>query len=899
MTLDTLWLLVASLLVLSMQAGFLLLETGRVRAKNSVSVAQKNVSDLVVAWTSFFLIGYWLMFAEAGPVSGTGGAGSLHFLYQLGFCAAAASIVSGAVAERMRFNAYLALAALVSALIYPLVGRSVWGDPGAGPGSGWLGAIGFVDFAGATVVHCTGAAVALAAVHAVGPRFGRFGADGRALPIPGHNAVLSLLGLLILLLGWFGFNAGALAPSDPRFVPTVIGTAAAAAFGALAGMVLGAVRDRGTFNPARVATGLLGGLVAITACADAASAREAALVGLAGGLVATLGADWLLHRCRLDDPLDVVATHGMAGALGAVVVAFVGDASALPAGSRAAQALVQLGGAVTVSAFAYGAARLGLAAIARVTGLRVTPMQERLGLNQTEHGEAVGTERLQRALELELDGTTAAPAPSAAPASGPRLEVDPGGDAAELAVAMNALLDRQERTVLAARAAERRALFLARHDALTGLANRRALTEDVAPMLARRKPRTALVVACVDLDGFKAVNDGHGHAIGDRLLRAVAERLRGALRPDDRAFRTGGDEFVLVAPDAALETVGSEAREWAARLIEALSAPFEIDSLRLEVGASVGLAFAPEHAREADALVHLADLALCAAKAAGKRRAVVFEPSMGADARRRVELEAHLRSALGGGELSLQYQPQYDGAGTRLVGFEALLRWHSPALGRVGPDAFVPAAERLGIMDEIGTFALRTACAFAAGWPPPPGGDGGDGLSIAVNVSPSQLEHPRFVERIEAVLDDTGLAPDRLELEITEEVLVRDFGSARATLARLRKLGISIAVDDFGTGQTSLSYLNRLPISKLKIDRAFVAELEHDGRAREITRSIVRLGHRLGCRVVAEGVERRVQADILHAWDCDHVQGYLYARPLDPRDALGLIGAGVALERAA
>ena len=450
---EQLWLLLATLLVLGMQGGFLLLEAGRVRAKNSVSVAQKNVGDLVVSWTAFFLFGYWLMFGVAGPLSPSFPASeALGFLFQLGFCSTAASIVSGGVAERMRFVVYLVLVALVAAVIYPLVGRWVWGGLGAGAGGSWLAGLGFVDFAGATVVHGVGAWVALAGILAIGPRLGRFDEQGGVQPIGGHSAVLSLLGLLVLCVGWFGFNGGALSPDDPRFAPTLLATAAAAAFGALAGMLAGAVLDRGVFNPSRVLCGMLGALVTITACADTASSGEAVLLGLAGGLLSTLGAHWLLHRWRLDDPLDVVATHGLSGVLGTLAVAFVGDADALPAGSRLAQAGVQLLGVAVVFAFAFVLSGLALWALSRRMPLRVDALQERLGLNQTEHGEALGTERLQRALNERLDEAPA----GGARAGEARLDEDTGDDAAGLAVAVNELLDRQERAGAEIRASKER-----------------------------------------------------------------------------------------------------------------------------------------------------------------------------------------------------------------------------------------------------------------------------------------------------------------------------------------------------------------------------------------------------------------------------------------------------------
>lgn len=409
---DLVWLFTASLMVLAMQAGFLMLEAGRVRSKNSINVAQKNVSDLILSWIVFFVFGYWLMFGVPAPLvdddslAREGQARDvLFFLYQLGFCATAASIVSGGIAERMSYVAYLVLVLLTAALIYPLAGRWVWGDLGPGWTGSWLADIGFVDFAGSTVVHGVGAWIALAGIVVIGPRLERFSPDGSARPIAGHNAVFSLLGVLILLLGWFGFNGGSISPSDPLFVRVMLATSIAACFGAFAGMVVGVRLDRGIFNPSRMTSGLLGGLVAITACVHLTSSVEAMFVGVAGGLVATLGADWLLVRWRIDDPVDVIATHGFAGVVGTVAVAFVGSAESLPAGTRLAQAAVQIGGVVVIFLLAFVTTYVTLRILSRIFRLRVTAAQERLGLNHTEHGQALGAERLQRALDERFEGS--------------------------------------------------------------------------------------------------------------------------------------------------------------------------------------------------------------------------------------------------------------------------------------------------------------------------------------------------------------------------------------------------------------------------------------------------------------------------------------------------------------
>ncbi len=812
--------------------------------------------------------------------------------------------------------------------------------------------------------------------------------------------MIALLGALVLFLGWFGFNAGAIAPGDPAFGRALINTGATASFGAFAGMLIGVWLDKGVFNPSRITSGLLGGLVASTAAVDLMSPQAAVVVGLLGGLLATWGGQWLLERWRLDDPLDVVATHGLPGILGTLAVAFVAPVEALPAGSRMAQLGVQVLGVAVVFGFTFGAARGVLWIIGRMTPLRVTDAQERLGLNHTEHGEALGAERLQQALQERIASNDALAAP---------ITIEAGDESAELAHAMNRLLDRHDEArrviresavrfqhfaetasdwlwetdrrfrftfvsthgeppapgfeqsslagrrldevvrlrgqgrllmreavrerrplpllearlelsgvqsrlieirgvpfedpegnflgyrgtfndVTERRSAERRAAYLARHDELTGLSNRRALAEDTKGMLASLREGDALIVAAIDLDGFKAVNDGYGHPVGDELLRAVAQRLSDSIRSADRVYRTGGDEFVLTLAGFDCERVIADGLAWCTRLIATLSAPYQVHGHTLELGASVGIAIWPLHADNPDLLAHQADLALYAAKAEGKGRAVIFEAQMDEAAREQVRLERDLRDALSRGEFLLEYQPQYAADGTRLAGFEALLRWQHAELGRLSPALFIPMAERLHLMGEIGAFALNAACEFAATWPAPPGASA---PSIAVNVSPSQFRQGQIVEDVRQALARTGLHPSRLELEITEDLLIEDFAGVRRILIELRELGVSVAIDDFGSGQASLQYLNQFPITKLKIDRSFVRGLTSDVRAQEITQSIVMLGHKLGCTVIAEGVEESEQSALLSQWQCDQMQGFMYARPMSEGDALALLAAGV------
>ncbi len=421
-----------------MQGGFLLLEGGRVRSKNSINVAQKNVADLMIAWIAYFLIGFLLMYGIAMPVSGEGTPSPLHFLFQLGFCATAASIVSGGVAERFKFVPYLILAFLIGGLLYPLAGRLVWGNTFTDSPYTLLADIGFVDFAGATVVHSLGAWSALVAILMIGPRADRFDDEGKPRSLSSHSSVMSLQGTLLLAFGWIGFNAGTVSIHDPLLQEIVVNTLSAAAFGALGGAIIGAVCDKGVFNPTRTINGLLGGLVTSTAAVHVMHPYEAMLFGFLGGMLATGAAEYLLQRLKLDDPVDVIATHGACGLFGTLLFAFVAPVELLVNGSRVHQFGVQLGGATTIFALVVGPTFLVLKIVSRFTALRVTREEELIGLNYSEHGEAIGTDRLKRALEYELSSDRAFTSP---------VTIDDHDEHAELANTVNKLIAKHEQAV--------------------------------------------------------------------------------------------------------------------------------------------------------------------------------------------------------------------------------------------------------------------------------------------------------------------------------------------------------------------------------------------------------------------------------------------------------------------
>ena len=418
------------------------------------------------------------------------------------------------------------------------------------------------------------------------------------------------------------------------------------------------------------------------------------------------------------------------------------------------------------------------------------------------------------------------------------------------------------------RRAESRIAYLARHDPLTGLCNRVFFAEQLDAVLAEARRRgTPLAVVALDVDGFKDVNEGHGPAAGDALLREVGRRIVAAAG-DGVVARLGGDEFAVIAPNAAAPAA------LAARLAEAVAGPFAAEGVALAPSASVGYASWPADASSAEALTRHAESALAAAKLAGGGAVRAFAPDRDAARRARRALEADLRQALPNRELTLAFQPLVDTRRLAVTGFEALLRWHHPGRGPVSPADFVPLAEEIGLIGEIGRWVLGEACAQAARWP-------GD-FTVAVNLSPAQFGLMDVVSSADEALARSGLSPARLELEITETVLLDEGDGLLEVLHALRARGIRIAMDDFGTGYSSLSYLRRFPFDKIKIDQSFVREMETRPDCITIVRSIAALGASLGMTTTAEGVETPGQFAQLQAAGCDQAQGYLFGRPQPP-----------------
>jgi diguanylate cyclase (GGDEF)-like protein/PAS domain S-box-containing protein len=423
--------------------------------------------------------------------------------------------------------------------------------------------------------------------------------------------------------------------------------------------------------------------------------------------------------------------------------------------------------------------------------------------------------------------------------------------------------------ITAALEAQAQAWHAARHDALTGLPNRLLLRERVEQALAESRRRQAMAaVLCLDLDRFKEINDSFGHAAGDLLIRGCAERLSGCLRETDLVARLGGDEFAIL--QVGVQGAG-EVQRLGERLLAALARPFDLDGHQVVVTASIGVATIPHDGDQSDMLLHNADIALCRAKAEGRNRFRFFEPGMDAQLRARKQLEAELREALERGELEVYYQPQIELRSGGLVGLEALIRWHHPERGLLPAAEFIQLAEETGLILTVGAWLLPTACRQAALWPP---------VRLSINLSPLQLQHHGLVGLVEAALADSGLAPQRLELEIAESILRSDPHASLLTLLQLKELGVRIAIGDFGTGDSGLSYLQRFPFDRLKIDRSFVRDLDGGSDSQAIVKAMVGLGRSLGMQTCAEGVERLDQLQLLERQGCDEVQGFLFSEPL-------------------
>jgi diguanylate cyclase (GGDEF)-like protein len=432
---------------------------------------------------------------------------------------------------------------------------------------------------------------------------------------------------------------------------------------------------------------------------------------------------------------------------------------------------------------------------------------------------------------------------------------------------------------------EREIIHVGLHDGLTGLPNRKLFAEQLGNALNRRRDPERVLMAYVDLDDFKLVNDTLGHPAGDALLRALAEHLAQD-HPEALIARLGGDEFAVlidgISPDQSLGSLADDLQRSFDRAID-------YNGQQIGTGASMGIALAPGDGNDATTLMKNADLALYRAKSEGKATYHFFEPALDELAHQRRQLELDLRSSLKDGGFELHFQPLYAVAENRITGFEALIRWNHPVRGQVSPVEFIALAEETGLIVPIGEWVIREACRIAGTWP--------SDVSVAVNISPKQFAYPGLASTILQALSASGLAPSRLELEITESIFITDVERTLSTLHSLRNLGVRIALDDFGTGYSSLSYLRSFPFDKVKIDRSFVEHLGEDTTSHAVIRAITTLADALGMETLAEGVEEIAQYEALEREGCRYIQGYLFSKPVAAGEVAGLLTDGAGYQR--
>lgn len=422
--------------------------------------------------------------------------------------------------------------------------------------------------------------------------------------------------------------------------------------------------------------------------------------------------------------------------------------------------------------------------------------------------------------------------------------------------------------------------YQATHDSLTGLANRSLLNDRIEQAIAWAKRNNNVVgVMLLDLDHFKRINDASGHTAGDALLKEVAQRLRGCVRETDTVARLGGDEFVVILTDLPQP---DDIDHIAQKVLGVLARPIELVGRDVQVTASIGLALYPRDGDHGDVLMRYADMAMYRVKEHGRNSVRQFVPEMGNTAISRLDMEAAMRRALDRGEFLLHYQPKVDLASERMVGVEALVRWQHPQIGLVHPIEFIRLAEETGLILPLGEWVLQEACRQQAQWAL----DGYGDMRVAVNMSARQFRLDNLTERVRSVIEQTGANPSKIILEMTESMVMQDADTTRMTLGALKELGLGLSLDDFGTGYSSLSYLRRFPINELKIDRSFINDIHTNEDDAAIARAIVAMAKSLSLSVVAEGVERKQQAELLREMGCHHGQGYLYARPMTAQAVL-------------
>ncbi|WP_417693499.1 ammonium transporter [Roseibium sp.] len=991
--LDLSWVMISAALVLLMQVGFMLLEAGLVRSKNSINVAQKNLLDFAFSVMLFAAVGFMVAFGRGNgfPI----GIDERFFVlqslepweyaffgFQVMFCGTAATIISGAVAERMRLSVYIWCSIGTAALIYPIFTHWAWGSALYPNDSAYLANKGFVDFAGSTVVHGTGGWIALAAVLMIGPRIGKFNAKGKPARIQGHSSVLATTGGLLLFVGWIGFNGGSTLSVTPDIAHIIANTVLAAAAGGVGGYLYCLAVDR-VILPERTLSGLLGGLVAVTAGCHILTPAGAFAIGIIGGVVALVATNLLERYLKVDDPVGAVGVHAFAGIVGTAGLALLAPNDRLPLGNTLDQLLVQLEGIGLNFIWCFCSAILLLRVIKIFMPLRVRPAEEEMGMNEAEHGTRLGIGHVEDALDKVIAGRADLNL---------RLQVTPGDDSERVTRLFNALMEtiqseeialhkaedakrsREEAERLSALAnatfdaivisvdgrildgnaaledllghsiedlkmrglyefvqsdlagtleshlikaerepremdlvnrdgesipveirtrvisyrgtptrvsalvdlrarkeAQAQILHLAQHDPLTDLPNRAVFNAELNQALERcQQNGETSALLLLDLDRFKDINDLHGHPIGDKVIRTTADRLRSHSRPKDLIARLGGDEFAIIQRNIEF---ANQAADMAHRFLQILSDPIDCgDGLILRPHASIGVAILDrKHDMVGETLVANADIALYEAKSNGRATYCMFQEGMGDAVRQRRLLEEDLHDAISEQQFELYYQPRLDLASGSITSYEALIRWNHPERGIISPAEFIPVAESSGQIIPIGKWVLHTALNDAREHLPD--------ARISVNVSPVQFRDNDFADEVRRSIEDSGVPAKRLELEITENLLIEDDARALSILTSLKQTGVKIALDDFGVGYSSLGYLSRFPFDTIKIDRSFIKDRGYNTNTHAIIDTVVRLGKALNMTIVAEGVEDMANLLFLKASGCDELQGYFIGKP--------------------
>lgn len=855
---DLTWLLTCSVLVMLMQAGFLCLEAGLTRSKNSINVAVKNLADLGVSMMAFWLVGFGLMFGASKiswfgadgfmpDLGSVGPSSAVFFFFQALFCGTAVTIMSGAVAGRMRFSWYLGISVAITAMVYPLFGHWAWNE------GGWLAKAGFVDFAGGTVVHSIGGWAGLAIIIILGPRTGRF--DSGATTVTGSNLSFATLGALLLWVGWVGFNGGSLLRYDDQVVSVIANTAMAGAAGLVTAMIVGWKRH-GVVLVTSPIYGLLAGLVAVTPAANSVSTWAAVVLGMTGAVVC-IGVEAVLEHRQIDDAVGAVPVHLGAGVWGTLTVPLFSDADELGTGlSVASQFGVQVLGVATAGAWAFGAVYVVCRLGDRRWPMRVSLADETVGLNVSEHGATSDLVDLFRTMEAHahIDGLNNLDS---------RLPEHAATEAGRIGRQYNRVLDALSDSRQELDHTER----LASSDPLTASLNRRGLAASLGAL--KDRPVSVLMF---DVVRFGTINGSLGYSAGDEVLVQVALRLQERLGDQWMFGRWGGDEFVAIA-DGAPEIADS--------VIERIACVLPLGG-QIGVSLRAGVLRAPA-GLETDDVMRRASYALDEAKRS-TAAVVEFDVSLASRYARDRELAAQLDGSLPADRILPVGQKLF--ADGRVVGVELLARWQQDDGSIEPPSAFLPVLIENGLMPALDSHMIEAAIEFGLRF------NATVRPWISVNVSAPSLAAEGFVAHVEDLLLRYGANPADLVIEITETEQTPDPDQWFEGARKIRDLGVGLAVDDLGSGYSSIDRMGRLPITHVKFDQSMVSAA--DGPIGGVMQSVVDYAHQTSIITVAEGIETERQHESMREFGIDVMQGFLFSRP----ERLDVIAAALLREQA-